>query len=198
MSFRHTIGALLYDWPRYRRVMKDGRWILYRNREERIATDGRGVRCEWRFASDLHIAKVFPSLGTRLMQAAFDEWPVTLRDTPFGDRPPVVSFGIGHSGIERLPHLLLTLRSIAGQDGVPVECIVVEQAAAPEAEGKLPPWVRYVFLKSQEPYNRAATFNAGAAVAHAGIVIPHDNDILVPSRYAAEVTARVAEGFRFA
>jgi GT2 family glycosyltransferase len=29
------------------------------------------------------------------------------------------------------------------------------------------------------------------------MVILHDNDILVPSRYAAEVAERVAEGFRF-
>src|SRR2546430_11025933 len=63
MSLRHRIGALLYDWPRYRRAMRGGRWALMHNRNERVSTDGRGVRCEWRFTSDLHIAKVFPTLG---------------------------------------------------------------------------------------------------------------------------------------
>src|SRR2546430_5178580 len=120
MSLRHRIGALLYDWPRYRRAMRGGRWALMHNRNERVSTDGRGVRCEWRFTSDLHIAKVYPSLGVRLMERAFEQWPIVMADRPAADGPtPIVSFIVGHRGVDRLPHLLATLRSIAGQNRVP-------------------------------------------------------------------------------
>src|SRR5712691_10395070 len=212
--------------------MYSGQWPLYHNRDERITSDGRGVRCEWRFTSDLHIAKVFPRLGAHLMRAAFEEWPVVLQDAPHpafghplpasrgegsrrrdpsprvsgekvrearmrGVEDPTISFIIGHRGLERLPNLLLTLRSIAGQSDVSIECIVVEQSAAPEIKEKMPPWVRYVFTESHDDYNRSATLNAGTAAARGEVVILHDNDMVVPARYAAEVLERVHEGARF-
>src|SRR5688572_16444644 len=71
---RQRAGALLHDWPRFERHMISGAWPKIRNRNEIIATDGRGVRCEWRFTSDLHLANVFPSAAARLMRRAFDEW----------------------------------------------------------------------------------------------------------------------------
>jgi hypothetical protein len=195
---KRAAGALLYDWPRYRRAMHSGHWELMHNRDERISTDGRGVRCEWRFTSDLHIAKIFPSLGVKLMDAAFAQWPVIERDAPDAPRAaPQVSFVIGHRGLDRLPHLRATLRSIAGQRDVAVECIVVEQAARREIETQLPPWVRYLFTECATPYNRAATFNAGVAAARGDVVILHDNDIVVPADYAREVAARAAEGWQF-
>src|SRR5260221_5232637 len=154
MSLRQQVGALLYDWPRFRRTVGHGRWPLMHNRDERVTANARGVRCEWRFTSDLHIAKVFPTLGRRLFDAAFAEWPVMLREAPeAGNEVPDVSFVIGHRGTARLPHLLLTLRSIAGQAGVPFECIVVEQAAAPVIETSVPPWGRYLFVESLQHYN---------------------------------------------
>jgi hypothetical protein len=91
--------------------------------------------------------------------------------------------------------LLETLRSIAGQQDAAIECIVVEQAAAPEIE--VPSWCRYLFAECSTDYNRAAAFNAGAHAARGTFVILHDNDIVVPARYAAEVVARGAEGFDF-
>lgn len=198
MSLRQRAGALIYDWPRYLRTMRSGRWELMHNRNERIATDDRGVKCEWRFTSDLHIAKVYPSLGKRLMAAAFRQWPIALRDAPAArDEAPAVTFVIGHRGLDRLPHLLMTLRSIAGQRDVGIECIVVEQAARSEIADRLPPWVRHLFTESHTDYNRAATFNAGVAAARADIVILHDNDFLVPADYANEVAARAAEGWDF-
>ena len=88
------------------------------------------MRCEWRFTSDLHIAKVFPSLGVRLMDAAFAQWPIAMEDAPVPREEPVaVSFVIGHRGLDRLPLLRATLRSIAGQREVGIECIVVESPA---------------------------------------------------------------------
>ena len=197
MSLRLRLGALWYDWPRYLRSLIDGRWTLLRNRDEKIASDGRGVRCEWRFSSDLHIARVFPKVGARLMEAAFSDWPVSLRNQPLNESLPAVSFVIGHRGLQRLPNLLLTLQSIAGQSDVSIECIVIEQSSAPEVRDHLPAWVRYEFTECHGDYNRSATLNAGIAMARGDVVILHDNDMVVPSRYAAEVLDRVKEGARF-
>jgi hypothetical protein len=123
-----------------------------------------------------------------------------LREDPLSvSGEPAVSFLIGHRSLDRLPQLLATLRSIAGQRDVAVECVVVEQSARAEIESKLPRWVRYVHVPTdpERSYCRSATFNAGAAIARGPILILHDNDMLVPERYAAEVASRVRQGWRF-
>lgn len=196
MSLRHRAGALIYDWPRWRRTAGRGRWVLMHNRAESIDTDGRGAHCRWRFTSELHIAKVYPSFGARLLAMSTRDWPIVLRDEPKPSDAPRVSFIIGHRGLERLPHLLMTLRSIAGQSA-DVECIVVEQSTSPQIESALPRWVRYLFTESRTDYNRAATFNAGVAAARGEVVILHDNDMLVPAAYASEVLDRVRDGAQF-
>jgi len=194
-SLRHRLGALVYDVPR---VLRSD-WRDMRNRNERVSVDGRGVRCEWEFTSELHVANVFPSVGARLMRRAFAQWPIALRDAPerVSDAPDV-SFVIGHRGMARLPHLLATLRGIAGQTDVAVECVVVEQSVEREIETRIPSWVRYVHTPIREgyDYNRAWTLNAGTSAARGRVVILHDNDILVPARYAAEALARVDEGWQ--
>lgn len=198
-SLRHRLGALVYDWPRFVRHV-GGDWTLLCNRREAITSDGRGVRCDWVFASDLHIAKVYPIAARRLMRRAFGQWPIALRDEPAAVALiPEVSFIIGHRGTARLPNLFATLRSIAGQSGAAVECIVVEQSETPEIEAALPSWVRYVHSPVAPAYDycRAATFNAGAEVARGALLIPHDNDLLIPERYAAETLARAREGWHF-
>ena len=169
------------------------------NRDERIATDERGVRCDWEFTSDIHLANVFPSTGARLMRMALSEWPVAMLDAPPNESDtPAVSFVIGHRGLSRLPHLLATLRSIAGQSEVPFECVVVEQDRTdPLLEAHLPAWVRYRFTPCDTDYNRSATLNEGITAARGEVVILHDGDTLVPSRYAAEVLARARDGFEF-
>jgi len=197
MSLRTRAGALVHDVPRFLRALRRGRWIEMRNRNESISSDGRGIRCNWEFTSDLHIAKVFPAAGARLMRSAFAQWPIAMEDAPPPSDAPRVSFVIGHRGLDRLPHLLTTLRSIAGQSEVAVECVVVEQSATREIESQLPPWVRYVHTPSSDDYNRAWTLNAGVAAARGEVVVLHDNDMLVPARYAAECLARVGEGWDF-
>src|SRR5882672_9865197 len=163
MSFRSRAGAVQYDLPRFALSMRSGRWIDMRNRNERVTGDGRGVRCEWEFTSDLHVAAQFPSAGARLMRSAFAQWPIALRESPVRRAAtPVVSFVIGHRGLARLPHLLATLHSIAGQTDVQVECIVVEQSSTPEIASRLPSWVRYIHTPTPRPdyeYNRAWTLN---------------------------------------
>jgi GT2 family glycosyltransferase len=110
-----------------------------------------------------------------------------------------VSFLIGHRGTSRLPNLLHTLRSIAGQEGTPIECIVVEQSATPEIRDALPPWVRYIHtpVPATLDYCRAKTFNDGLRLARGEVLIAHDNDFLVPAAYAREVLARAREGYAF-
>jgi glycosyltransferase involved in cell wall biosynthesis len=190
-------GAAVYDLPRYWRHRGRGEWIHLRNRNETITTDGRGVRCDWEFSSDLHLANVFPRFGASVMRQAFNQWPIVLRDRPAEAGEPRVTFIIGHRGVERLPHLLMTLRSIAGQTDAAVECIVVEQSAGPEIASSLPDWVRYLHTPSADDYNRAWTFNAGVDAARGEIVILHDNDTPAPAGYAAECLACAAEGWDF-
>ncbi|MCU1349574.1 MAG: glycosyl transferase, partial [Acidobacteria bacterium] len=198
---RQRLGALVHDWPRFLRTGRWGSWIHMRNRNERVATDGRGVRCDWQFTSDLHIAKVYPRTGTRLMRVALDDWPIGFAKMPRDvNAIPDVSFVIGHRGVQRLPHLLATLRTIAAQEDATVECIVIEQAAEREVATAIPPWVRYLHTplpRSDYPYNRAWTLNAGVRLARGRVVVLHDNDMLVPRRYAAELLARVRDGARF-
>lgn len=196
MSLRQRAGALIYDWPRFLTTP----WVRLHNRRERVTHDARGVRCDWRFTSDLHIAKVFPSTGVRLMRRAFSEWPIEMRDAPPPSDAPAVTFVIGHRGLARLPHLLATLRSIAGQRDAAVECIVVEQSASREIEASLPAWVRYVHTPVPLPdydYNRAWTLNVGARLARGELLVLHDNDMLCPSGYAAEALGRMREGWDF-
>ena len=198
-SLRQRVGALLYDWPRFLRHV-GGDWTLIHNRDESITRDAQGVRCDWEFGSYLHLASVYPSAARWLLRRALTDWPITLReDAPDVSSEPAVSFLIGHRGLDRVPHLLATLRSIAGQKDVAVECVVVEQSARAEIESKLPRWVRYVHTPTdaERSYCRSATFNAGAATARGPILILHDNDMLVPERYAAEVVSRVRQGWNF-
>jgi hypothetical protein len=199
MSLRHRLGALAYDWPRFLRHGLAGDPNLMRNRGESIASDGRGVRCDWTYTSELHLANVYPSTSRTLMRRALKTWPITLRDAPQQTKTPSVSFLIGHRGLERLPNLLATLRSIAGQTGTTIECIVIEQSATKEIREKLPPWVRYLHTPVAPgfDYCRSATFNAAVPIARGEVIIAHDNDMLVPERYAMEVLARVIEGWQF-
>jgi hypothetical protein len=210
VSLRHLIGAAVYDWvPFESRIRgigaRNGRpepWLQIRNRRETISMNERGVQCNWRFASDLHIGKVFPSTAARLMRRSLSRWPIAMRDVPAPmSGPPRVSFLIGHRGTGRLPHLLSALRSIAGQTGVAFECLVIEQSVAPEVERYLPPWVRYLHTplpRPDLPYCRSWAFNIAAGHAQSGILVLHDNDVLIPERYAYEAVQRVEEGYSFA
>jgi hypothetical protein len=204
---RRRAGALLYDQLRFEATLRGlgpyrrlpWPWVAMHNRNERITLDERGARCEWIYGSDLHIANVFPSAGARLMRRAFRDWPIVLRDAPAPAAAPAASFVIGHRGRTRLPQLMMTLRSIAGQQDVSIECIVVEQSSVREIEANLPAWVRYVHTPAaaDADYNRAAALNAGARAARGELLVLHDNDILCPAGYASEAAARSKEGWSF-
>lgn len=196
-NLRIRAGALVYDWPRYRRSLRAGAWVFMRNRNERIEPVGQGVYCDWLYGSELHLPHVFPSTGARLLSSAFAQWPVAFREAPVdAGASPDVSFIIGHRGDARLPLLLATLRSIAGQAGVACECLVVEEFLRGTPPASLPDWVRVlrVEVDADAPYNRAALFNRGAEGARGSLLIFHDNDIIVPERYAFEALRVASEG----
>lgn len=196
-SLRSTAAAFLIEVPAFERHLR-GRWERIHNRGEVVTFEpgGRGVQCEWKWTSALRICELFPGNAPRLMQAALREWPIAFADAPAASRAPEVSFLIGHRGLARLPHLLLTLRSIAAQRDASVECIVIEQSAEREIESALPPWVRYLHQPAGRgaPYARARTFNEAARAARAPLLVLHDNDMLVPARYAAELAAKMRAG----
>jgi GT2 family glycosyltransferase len=171
-----------------------------RNRKERLIVNpaGQGVKCDWQWTSDLHIANIFPSLGRIFMQRALKDYPIALKDAPEKlPENPDISFIIGHRGLERLPHLLLTLRSIAAQSDVSLECIVVEQSISEEVKASLPSWVRYIHTplpRPNLPYCRSWALNVGAKEAKGKLLVLHDNDFLVSRSYASELMKESARG----
>jgi len=126
VKLKRYAGVLLFDLPRFLLCIRPNwmfsgshAWLKCRNRNENlISEDGHiGVSCDWKWTSDLVIANLFPLTGRWLMRRALSDFPILLREdlakTAPDDRPNV-SFLIGHRGVERLPLLLMTLKSIAG------------------------------------------------------------------------------------
>jgi len=208
-SLKQKIGAIIYDLPRFLWAVRpsylhqDGviPWVFMHNRNERLIPDEskKGALCDWQWTSNLHIAKVFPNTGLRLMKRALNDWPIQLKSELSRQiKDPYVSFIIGQRGINRLPHLLITLKSIAGQRNISQECIVVEQTASPEIKEFLPSWVRYVHTQLPHPdmpYNRSWAFNVGARMAKGKLLVLHDNDMFVPQDYASQLIERYNEGY---
>lgn len=212
-TLRQRLGALVMDMPRLlwglRPALGCGRaspWLHIRSRGEVLlaAPDGRGVRSEGLYTRSLHVGDVFPCASRWLLRRCLHDWPIGLAGdragSPDGDgEPPVVSFVIGHRGLARLPHLLLTLRSLAAQAEVAIECVVVEQDDAPLVRDELPTWVRHVFQRMEPagtPYNRSLAFNRGAVEARGRLLVFHDNDMLVPQQYASELVRLYQAGFQ--
>ncbi|HRW64689.1 MAG TPA: galactosyltransferase-related protein [Candidatus Competibacter sp.] len=197
------LGVLLKDWRYYRRALNaQGRaYLTLCNRTERLETapDGNGYRCDWRYTSDLHAPKHLPSLGLKLLCRALADHPIQRLPEPRAtSASPDISFIIGHRGGERLPHLLTTLESIAGQEGASVECLVVEQDQQAHLFGYLPAWVRYLYTPPPTPdlpYCRAWAFNIGVRHARGSVLVLHDNDMLVPTDYAARILQHIRQGY---
>lgn len=196
------LGVLLKDIPRYLpALMGNGsRYLTLCNRTEHLdpAPDGRGYCCDWQWTSDLHAPKTLPFLGRWLMQRALADHPIRRLPQPeISSDQPEVSFIIGHRGMARLPHLLATLESIAGQQDVPFVCIVVEQEAESQLTGYLPSWVRHIHTPPPSPdmpYSRSWAFNVGVRVARSSVLVLHDNDMLVPADYTAQILALINQG----
>jgi hypothetical protein len=200
---RELAGVIVKDVPRYVSALSlpgSRRWLRLCNRDERLepAPEGDGVRCLWRWTSDLHAPRQIPHLGRWLLRRALAEHPVLRAEAPASQGKPHVSFIIGHRGEERAPLLLATLASIAAQEGACVECIVVQQEREATLAGRLPRWVKLVHTPPDDaslPFCRSQAFNAGARHATAPVLVLHDNDLLVPADYSRSIAARVAQGW---
>lgn len=208
-KLKQQTAAWLLDAPRYAlalRFPRPGRsWVDLHNRHERAVRrpDQRGLALDQPWTSALFYCQARPHVGLEVMRRALADWPVEFRDRPAAgpSDEPLVSFIIGHRGAARVPHLLATVASIAAQADVAVECLVVEQAPKPEVSRVLPPWVRHLHTPlpyPDMPYSRAWAFNRGARHARGRYLVFHDNDICVPTRYAAELVAVFRRGFEAA
>lgn len=201
-KLRNLAGVLLKDWWRYERALlaADESYLAICNREERLeaAPSGTGYRCQWQWSSELHAPKFVSRLGHRLMRRALTEHPTRRATTvnPFTGSPDI-TFIIGHRGMDRLPHLLATLESIAGQEAASVECLVVEQDIQARIADLLPSWVRHIHTPlpvPDMPYCRSWAFNCGAKYARGAVLVLHDNDMLVPSDYSTNILKQVRNG----
>lgn len=200
---RQWAGVMVKEWRHYRDVLeRQGHdYLALRNRSERLAPapEGGGFRCDWLWTSELHAPRVIPSLGRRLLQRAVADFPIRRAPSPkISQGAPECSFVIGHRGEARIPHLLATLESIAGQEGARVECIVVEQDAESRLAKVLPSWVRLIRTRPPRadlPYCRSWALNVGAAQARGEMLVLHDGDMLVPAAYAAALLAQLRRGY---
>jgi hypothetical protein len=197
-------GVLALDVPRYTaRLVRRGHWVRLGNRIDRLdlSPDGTAVRCLDDWASELHACTVLPLLGRWLCRRALSEWPIRFAAAPrHAQGPPDLSFVIPHRGAERVPILLKVLETIFAQEGVSVECLVVEQDQEQHI-GPLPPPVRYLrapHAGAPAAWHKCLAFNAGVRAATAEIVVCHDGDLLVPRRYGAELLKLFKSGLAVA
>jgi hypothetical protein len=187
-------------WWQLRRAKLTGEWTEVGNRRDEFRSapgGGAGRECLWPWTRPLAATEVCPALGQALSHLAARTHPVVLQDSFVPTDSPRVSFLLGHRGLARLPHLLLVLRSLAGQKGSSIEVVVVEQSSEPELPGKLPGGVRYFHQPCgpDEPYNRSQTFLLAAQKARAPIFCLHDGDFLVPSDYASSLEELAGRGY---
>ena len=201
-KIREFVGVMFKDWLRYESYLrfKKDKYLMLRNRVEKLATgpNNLGYVCLWPHTSRLHAPLVMPSLGRQLLKVCIAKSTFKLKESRRENAEIMISVLIGHRGMERLPLLLLTLRSVAAQTGVNLECIVIEQDTKSLIKEFLPAWVKHLFLKtetSSEVYNRSAAFNHGGRNARGKILLLHDNDMLIPNTYCKDIATLVSRGY---
>jgi hypothetical protein len=202
-GLRERLGVWIKDRWHWERTLRSPsqRYLSLANRSESLeaAPDGSGYACRWAFTSQLHAPLVQPRLGQRLLRRCLAAAPIDRSpalESSAGD--PELSVLIGHRGLERLPLLLATLESLAAQENLRLECLVIEQDPQVRIASSLPPWVRHLHAPLADPaapYNRSHTFNAGAREARAPVLLLHDNDMLVPRGYGRRILQRIAGGY---
>ncbi|MBK1645080.1 hypothetical protein CKO25_10530 [Thiocapsa imhoffii] len=199
---RRILGAALLDVPRLLgQLAKESGWVRASNRIEKLTPDpdGPGYRCDFQWGSSLHACRVFPWLGTLMLRRAFGQWPVHFADDEVAVSPePALTFIIPFRGTERLPQLRAVVRSILAQEGVQLECIVIEQSNQSQAREHLPAAVRYIHLPHPDGdpgWRKSWAFNVAAGQARAPVLVCHDGDILVPTGYGQALIETLAHGF---
>ena len=203
-AWREQLGVWLKDRWRWERALRSRsrRYLRLCNRRETLQAAPQGAvgqACQWRYTSRLHAAMVQPELARRLLRRCLEDAPLQRAAAPKRTgATPELSVLIGHRGLERLPLLLATLESLAAQTEVNLECLVIEQDDSMTIAAALPSWVRHIhapLATPGAPYNRSHTFNIGASVARAPVLLLHDNDMLVPRGYASRILERIGKGY---
>lgn len=200
---RQVLGCWLHERWRTELALRGlvGRtWRDLHNRRERLepGSDEESRTCPWEYSSLLTVARVFPSVGGRVLAAAAQDWPFALADLPLPQcDKPLVSVVIPVAGADRLTQLSAVLRSFQAQSLGELELLVVEHAASPDYRERCPPGVRYIHLRRAEGqgFNKSLAMNEGARQARAPVLAFHDGDILVPAHYLTSAMGRLARGF---
>jgi len=194
-----SCSILAQDWLRYEISFNRFRYLRIRNRFEKLGLGPRSNSyvCLWPYTSRLKATEVWPIIGKLLLMRIIRDNIFSYEDERNDQDRIVLSVIIGHRGEERLDLLLSTLRSLAAQKQVALECIVVEQDSKPTVVTRLPNWVNYVFqeVAPEFQYNRASAFNLGARLAKGSILLLHDNDMIVAEDYCKEIVELVREGY---
>lgn len=202
-------GVVIYDLTKFVWAMRpsvfcsmdDLGWVYYCNRNERLLSQPstRGVICDWQGPTVLWATSVFPALGLVFLRKALTEWPIGFKELPtLQTRKIDLSFIIGHKGAERLSNLCTTIKSIAAQAEVSIECIVVDQSIDMAARDVLPEWIRYVHTPSSQPevpFNRSWALNVGARMARSRLLVFNDNDLCPPIHYGRELLKLHSQGY---
>lgn len=195
------VGTIIFELPKYvRYVRRENRYLCITNRYERISLGPTGVGyvCLWPYTSKLHAPMLFPRLGQEMLRVACKDWEFSESDEVAIKANCEITVIIGHRGRERIGHLMTTLRSIAAQREINIECIVVEQDSESILEDYLPGWVRHIFQRDMgngDKYNRAAAFNCGVTHAKGEIILLHDNDMIMPREYCKEIISIYRMGY---
>lgn len=195
-----SLSILLQDWLRYEITSERLGYLKIKNRMEKLGTGPKSdcYVCLWPYTSKLSAVEIWPAVGRVIMRKAIRDNEFRLGEPKRNDGDVDISVIIGHRGLERIELLLATLNTIGAQKDVNIECIVVEQDNRRKIEAYLPTWVRYIFQESnggKEGYNRSAAFNLGAKNARGGLLLLHDNDMLVPAFYCHDLVSLAKEGY---
>lgn len=187
------LSILFRDWLRYELSIEKLRYLKIRNRMERLAEGPipDSYVCLWPYTSRLSAVEAWPFVGKSILKRASSDYNFKYADVNAAANIEI-SVIIGHRGLERLDLLLGTIKSIAAQKEVGLECIVVEQDSFPQVKQYLPNWVRYVFQETtvgKEKYNRSAAFNLGSRQARGSILLLHDNDMIIPTNYCYQIVS---------
>lgn len=199
-NIARRLSILLQDWVRYEISTERLRYLRIRNRMEKLGVGPKSncYVCLWPYTSRLNAVEIWPIVGRWILRRAIRDNEFKVNASRNSSSAVDISVIIGHRGLDRLELLLATLSSIGAQQGVSLECIVIEQDSSPKIEAYLPSWVRYIFQESnggKEGYNRSAAFNLGAKNSNGELLLLHDNDMLVPALYCHDILKLAHEGY---
>ncbi|WP_419187453.1 glycosyltransferase family 2 protein [Stieleria bergensis] len=193
-NLRSLAGLIVREAPHWLPLlMRADAWWQVRNHTDSVTcrVNPSSMQVESDQTSSLRVADRFPWAGRYLFRKALKQWSFQSSSCVSFSDTPTISFIIPFRGQDRLPQLLAVIRSIAALPG-DVECIVVEQGRETVIE-QLPGNTRYLRVgdggsaldaQPDDQWNKCYAINQAAQVALGKILVPHDADVLVPSRYA--------------